>query len=95
MYLDGGSTPIIQDDIDPPLTGALAGLRTWGSEIEFRNFEVIENGQVSHAQWVMPGAEGTVADAPLPEPDQVWADRQAIEAFCRSLLNINEFLYVD
>ena len=95
VYLDGGSTPIIQDDIDPPLTGALAGLRTWGSEIEFRNFEVIENGQVSHAQWVMPGAEGTVADAPLPEPDQVWADRQAIEAFCRSLLNINEFLYVD
>ncbi len=89
VYVDDSATPQIDDEVDPPLTGSLAGLRTWGSEIEYRNFEIIRGDEHRKPTWQ------TSERVEAPHSDQAWAQRQALEALCRAVLNLNEFVYVD
>lgn len=91
VFVDGASKPQIDAEVDPPLSGSLVGLRTWGSEIEYRNMEVIQDGKTVKPNWAPPS--GTVTTPPVS--DFAWARHRSLEAYCRSLFNLNEFIYVD
>ena len=91
VFVNGSTRPQIDKEVDPPLAGTLVGVRTWGSEIEYRNFELTREGKTVRAQWQLP--EGGPVN--LPRSDPQWARQRALEAFCRSVFNLNEFVYVD
>jgi hypothetical protein len=95
VYLDGRDEPYIDYRIAKPLAPGLAGLRTWGAAVEYRNLQVESGGKktiFSH------GGDSPAAAEPsrivlAPDPDR--PGRRAFAQFCSLLLNLNEFLYVD
>lgn len=90
IFVDASETPSIDRKLETPLVGDLVGLRTWGSEIEYRNMKLQRDEKSIAASWGIP-ANLESQSVPIDE----WALRQAIEAFCRSVFNLNEFVYVD
>ncbi|MBM3966132.1 MAG: DUF1553 domain-containing protein [Planctomycetes bacterium] len=90
IFVDAAETPTIDRKLEAPLLGDLVGLRTWGSEIEYRNMQLQRDDKLISASWGIPNNP----ESPSVPVDE-WALRQAIEAFCRSVFNLNEFVYVD
>ena len=92
VYLDHGQQPVIDEPLPDRLPGRLAGLRTWGSEIEFRNFRVqsTEQSEPVLAEW--SGAQLQQ----LPLVDQSHQRRLAgLAALCRTMFSLNEFAYLE
>lgn len=90
IFVDRAAEPQIDIDLPEPLNGAGIGLRTWGSEIQFRNLRVRDGGEIHEAVWPAPRMERLAETA-----DSDWAKRQALAAMARVLFNANEFVYVD
>jgi len=94
VFVDDGEEPLI-DFVDPqPLPPGMIGFRTYGCPVEFRelmisspqfsgNLEFDELQLMGRDQWRAAGLR----------PDQ--SRRQALEAFCLLLLNLNEMIYVE
>lgn len=91
VFLDQDSKPVLEHTIDNRLPGDQLGLRTWGSEIAFRNLVVQADSRESKPKWYEP----TQTDRQSSDQKQVWAQHKALEMFCRALMNTNEFLYID
>ena len=96
VYLDGRDKPYIDFIVKKPLPPGLAGLRTWGAEVEYRNIKIESGGKTL----IFTQAETPAADAAEPggivlAPDPDRHGRRALAQFCSLLLNLNEFLYVD
>ncbi|MFN5078965.1 MAG: hypothetical protein ACK5MO_25525, partial [Planctomyces sp.] len=92
VYLDHGQQPVIDEPLPDRLPGRLAGLRTWGSEIEFRNFRLqsAEQSEPVLADW--SGAQLLQ----LPAIDQSQQQRLAgLAALCRTMFSLNEFAYLE
>ncbi|MFM7167168.1 MAG: DUF1553 domain-containing protein [Planctomycetaceae bacterium] len=92
VYLDGNEQPLLNEPLNDRLQGRLAGLRTWGSDIEFRNFRVrsAEQSEVQTAVW--PAAELRQ----LPQADPAEQRRlQGLAALCRTMFSLNEFVYLE
>ncbi|MFN7868839.1 MAG: DUF1553 domain-containing protein [Planctomyces sp.] len=92
VYLDHGQQPVIDEPLPDRLPGRLAGLRTWGSEIEFRNFRLqsAEQSEPVLADW--SGAQLRQ----LPAVDQSQQRRLAgLAALCRTMFSLNEFAYLE
>ncbi|MFN7736948.1 MAG: DUF1553 domain-containing protein [Pirellula sp.] len=90
IFIDAAVSPTIDRKLESPLTGNLLGLRTWGSEIEYRNMKIQLGEKNIAASW-----ERDTQSESQSIPVDEWATQQAIEAFCRSVFNLNEFVYVD
>jgi protein tyrosine phosphatase (PTP) superfamily phosphohydrolase (DUF442 family) len=67
------------------------GLRTWGSQIEYRDLRLTNDQGVQQVTWNRPDGNAQPQEIPVA----IWARQQALELVCRTLLNLNEFLYVD
>ncbi len=83
VWLDHAPVPCI-DTFDPqPFTQpGYLGLRVWGAAFSARNFSVQTTGQRLRVD----------SDCPV---DTEEARRQALQAFCLIVLNLNEFVYID
>jgi len=90
IFLDDADEPTIVLDDHDRLTGQLAGLRTWGSDVHFRNFTVTNQDVQQVAQWPAAAAQ----ELPLRDTEQ-WIRKQALAALGRTLFNLNEFVYVE
>ena len=90
IFVDDAKSPQIDEEIEPPLVGGLTGLRTWASEIEYRNFEILRTERSQKANWLPVKGQSST-----PRDDAAWARHRALEALCRSVLNLNEFVYAD
>ena len=96
VFVDGADQPAIDEELVDRLQGEMVGLRTWGSEIRFRNFEIrrpaSEQGEldVVRAEWPAPRLERLARD-----DDQQRLKRDALAALCRTIFNLNEFVYVE
>lgn len=90
IFIDASNSPTIDRKLDSPLQGDLVGLRTWGSEIEYRNMKLQLGEKTIAASW---GSDTNFEAQSIPVDE--WATYQAIAAFCRSIFNLNEFVYVD
>ncbi|HND56621.1 MAG TPA: DUF1080 domain-containing protein, partial [Pirellulaceae bacterium] len=90
VFVDRPDEPQIDIDLPSPLAGAGVGLRTWGSEIQYRNVQVRRGSEVRLARWPAPQPQSIATTA-----DADWARRQAVAALARVLFNSNEFVYVD
>jgi len=92
VYLDGGEQALLDEPLHDQLPGHLAGLRTWGSEIEFRNFRV-RSADVAEAQTaIWPAAELRQ----LPAADTAKERRlHGLAALCRTMFSLNEFVYLE
>ena len=81
--------------MEQPLAAGLAGLRTWGAQVHYRNVHVSRGGE--KVTWAAPEAGGRQEDKTL----LVHADRKAtirqraLAQLCSLLLNLNEFVYID
>ena len=92
VYLDQGQQPLVDEPLPDRLPGKLAGLRTWGSEIEFRNFRVKSAEQSEHVVAEWPEAELQQ----LPQVDPLRQRRIAgLAALCRTMFSLNEFAYLE
>ncbi|MEY3172389.1 MAG: hypothetical protein RLZZ436_302 [Planctomycetota bacterium] len=93
VYLDNQLQPVIDTAIPDRLPGVLAGLRTWGSEMQFRNFRVIRGGSEQLAIWPAPPLQPPQAAA--VETDLLRLRRGALAALARTMFSLNEFVYVE
>jgi mono/diheme cytochrome c family protein len=91
IHLDGGADPLIVHDAADLLPGTQLGLRTWGSQIEYRDLRLTNDQGVQQVTWNRPDGNAQPQEIPVA----IWARQQALELVCRTLLNLNEFLYVD
>ncbi|MFM8474845.1 MAG: DUF1553 domain-containing protein [Planctomycetaceae bacterium] len=90
VYLDQHEQPLIDQPLTDRLQGGLAGLRTWGSEIEFRNFRIRPSDQSSEAVAAWP----VESLQPLPALDHALQRRQqGLAALCRTMFSLSEFAY--
>ena len=90
IFVDDAREPNVTYRDPTPLPAGVVGLRTWGSEIEYRNLSIktAERTVKAHFQ--------PAIRKPQPVPDvETFARRHALEAFCRVIFNLNEFIYVD
>jgi hypothetical protein len=94
VYLDGRDEPYIDFIVEKPLASGLAGLRTWGATVEYRNIKVDSGGRTS--TFIQGGAPPAAEPGGIVlAPDPGRPGRRAFAQFCSLLLNLNEFLYVD
>jgi len=79
VWVDDGEAPVLDALEVPPLVGGTFGVRLWGGELELDDVRV------------------TAGDGFLTvEPDDPGpAERRALESLCLTLMNLNEFLYID
>ncbi len=95
VFLDNRPEPYIDHMMEQPLAAGLAGLRTWGAQVHYRNVHVSRGGE--KVTWAAPEAGGRQEDKTL----LVHADREAtirqraLAQLCSLLLNLNEFVYID
>ena len=95
VYLDGRDEPYIDYRIAKPLAPGLAGLRTWGAAVEYRNLRVAADGKKSVFSQADGAPPATGQGRIVLAPDHGRPGRRAFAQFCSLLLNLNEFLYVD
>jgi hypothetical protein len=92
LYVDGADRPLVEfADTNPLATGAV-GLRTWGSEVAFRNLVVTKAGKKLVANFRPPKVQVIQPARPTTEQQ---AHHRALQSLCQVLLNLNEFVYVD
>jgi hypothetical protein len=89
VFVDGADRPQVEYVDAKPLPGGLVGLRTRESEIAYRNLTIKKDGKTIAADFRRPSI------APPRSTDGQPARRQAMQALCRVILNLNEFVYVD
>jgi hypothetical protein len=90
VFVDGAEKPQVEY-VDPsPLPGGSIGLRTWASEIAYRNLTVRKDGKTVIADFRAPSIE-----QPTGTSDEQRARQQALQSLCLVVLNLNEFVYVD
>ena len=90
IYLNQGTEPLI-DFVDPePLLEGKIGFRTFQAQAAVRNI-VIRTGEQVAAVPMKP-ATNLPSVANLRVSD---ADRAALAAVCKVILNLNEFVYID
>jgi hypothetical protein len=99
IYLDHKPEPVLVQTLDNPLPGDQLGLRTWGSQIDYRNLVLMSGSKQQRAEWEhphrqLPPKDGASQDT-IPQIRAAWANRKAMEMLCRTLMNVNEFLYID
>ncbi|MCA9051816.1 MAG: DUF1553 domain-containing protein, partial [Planctomycetaceae bacterium] len=90
VYVDDAKSPAIILDLPNRLTGQLAGIRNWGSNVSFRNFAVATATDRFVAEW-----PATSVNMQPVRDDNQWSHRQALADLCRTLFNLSEFLYVE
>jgi hypothetical protein len=91
IYLNGGKEPLI-DFTDPePLLSGQIGFRTFQADAAVRNISV----QTAAGRQEIPLQPAAAATAPRNTDLHTDADRRALAAFAKVLLNLNEFVYVD
>jgi len=95
VFLDNRPAPYIDHRMDQPLEAGLAGLRTWGARVDYRNVHVVRGGKKT--AWLAPPTAGLQEDKSLLvlSRREVTARKRALEEFCSLLLNLNEFVYID
>ena len=95
VFLDNRPVPYIDHRMDRPLEAGLAGLRTWGARVDYRNVHVVRGGKKT--AWLAPPTAGLQEDKSLLvlSRREVTARKRALEEFCSLLLNLNEFVYID
>jgi hypothetical protein len=76
---DAAAPPLLDLNVDALPASGAVGLRTWGEALQLDDFTISSDGSVVH---VAPDAVGPPA-------------RRALESLCLTLLNLNEFVYVD
>ncbi|MFO0979566.1 MAG: DUF1553 domain-containing protein [Planctomycetaceae bacterium] len=89
VYVDDAPSPTLDTELEQPLEGNLFGLRTWGSEITYRN---VRTRPDSAGEWQ---TETWPRITPKPaggQQDDV--SHRALAALARTLMNLNEFVYV-
>lgn len=91
VYVDNSNEPTIVLDLQDRLQGTLIGLRTWDSDVRFREFEVTGEGPTVTADW----DEADIQRAYPLRDDAQWSRKQALAAICRTLFNLSEFVYVE
>lgn len=92
VFLDHQSQPVVDQALPDRLQGGLVGLRTWGSEIEFRNLQVQATGQPPTEPVVWPQHAVEL----LPETDAAEERRQqGLAALCRTMFSLSEFAYLE
>lgn len=79
MDADAAAPPLLDVDAEALPATGAVGLRTWGEALQLDELTVSSGGSVVH---VAPDAAGPPA-------------RRALESLCLTLLNLNEFVYVD
>ncbi len=90
LFVDGAKEPQVEY-VDPnPLAGGLVGLRTWGSEIAYRNLTILKDGKRTAADFRPPHIE-----RPVRPTDEQQARHRGLQALCQVVLNLNEFVYAD
>ena len=92
IFVDGADQPQI-DYTDPsPLKPGRVGFRTFQAKTAFRNLKVESGGRmwVAGMKLVEASSRSTVAVTA-----EARAREQALASFCKLLLNLNEFVYVD
>ena len=96
VALNGSLIAVYADDADDvtlsfrdpdPLPAGWLGLRTWNSEITFRNLEIRQGRKVTRVDFRPPTA--------VAEVHPLSARQRALAAYGRVLMNLNEFLYID
>jgi hypothetical protein len=97
IFLDDQATPILIQTLSAPLPGDGIGLRTWGSQIEYRNFVIRRESEELRPDWSIArnGQQNTSNTETTDGDVEIWAARKALEMLCRTLMNTNEFMYVD
>jgi len=103
VYLDQKPEPIVAYTLSDPLPGNLVGLRTWGSQIDYRNLRIQKENREIQPRWQEskntqndePQNTGFENESQIAQARLLWAKRKAFEMFCRTLMNLNEFLYID
>ena len=107
IFLDDQPTPLLTQTLSVPLPGDAIGLRTWGSQIEYRDFVLRRGNEELRPDWSIARnapqntsnsatSDGVAEDGDLEEGDvEAWAARKALEMLGRTLMNTNEFMYVD
>jgi len=103
VYLDQKPEPILAYTLSDPLPGNLVGLRTWGSQIDYRNLSVQKENREIQPRWQESTnaqnderqTTGVENESQIKQARLLWAKRKAFEMFCRTLMNLNEFLYID
>lgn len=97
-WLDELPTPVLEQLLQQPLPGGGVGLRTWGSAMEFRDFAIIREGKEDRPRWMVKEEESSEQEGLgrlASDPMQDWSRVKAMEMLGRTLMNLNEFLYVD
>ncbi len=83
VWFDGAATPAITAvDPDPITSPGRVGIRAWGSAMSLDELTLNTGGRTFNAT-------ETIANAPKR------VHERALEALCLTLLNLNEFVYVD
>ncbi len=97
VWLDDISDPVLEQFLPQPLPGGGVGLRTWGSAMEFRDFSIRADGKEVRSDWTEQGESFGDQGGGLGEVEVVkdWSRKKALEMLGRTLMNLNEFLYVD
>jgi mono/diheme cytochrome c family protein len=97
IFLDDQATPILIQTLSAPLPGDGIGLRTWGSQIEYRNFVIRRGSEELRPDWsIARNGQQSTSNTETTDGDvEIWAARKALEMLCRTLMNTNEFMYVD
>ncbi len=90
VFVDHSTEPALKYDLQDRLQGELVGLRTWGSEVEYRQFTVSDSTGRQTAVWPQPQ---TITESVRRDDD--WCRTQALATLARALMNLNEFMYVD
>ena len=90
VYVDHAEQPQLQLTLQDRLSGTQVGLRTWGSDVEYRNLRLTRNGQELTAVWPAPETEQLPAQS-----DAAVAEQRAWAALCRVMFNLSEFVYVE
>jgi hypothetical protein len=97
IFLDDQPTPLLTQTLSVPLPGDAIGLRTWGSQIEYRDFVLRRGNEELRPDWsIARNAPQNTSNSATSDGDvEAWAARKALEMLGRTLMNTNEFMYVD
>ena len=95
VFLANRPAPYIDHRMDQPLGAGLAGLRTWGARVDYRNVHVVRGGKKT--VWLARPKAALQEDKDLLvlSKREVMARERALTEFCSLLLNLNEFVYID
>ena len=90
VYVNRGAEPQIDFTLPEPSPGNLVGLMTTDSEIAYRKLSIIRGSERVSADFRPPTN---------PAPGHLTAEQSgkllALQALCKLVFNLNEFLYVD